>query len=142
LTTQTGSSALALPETFQRPLDVQLSEENDRFVLRANLFGVPQDKINLSIDDGFLNLSAVRQHSTKDQQSSLFFSETLSRSFPLPAGVKENQIAANWRDGQLEVIVPKPVERQQAAGKKIAISGTSQERASQAQNLQQQSLPA
>lgn len=129
-----GTSALALPQTFQRPLDVQLSEENDRFVLRASLSGVPQvclfsfscsrvlcsfpfqDKVNLSIDNGSLNLSAVRQHTAQDQQSSFSFSETLSRSFPLPAGVNEDQIQANWRDGQLEVIVPKPAERQQQAG--------------------------
>jgi len=142
------SSALSLPETFQRPLEVQLSEENDRFVLRADLAGVPQEKINLSIDEGFLNLSAVRQHTAKDQQSSFSFSETLSRSFPLPTGVREDQIQANWRDGQLEVVVPKPAERQQqAAGKKIPISGTaaSQEKMQQApisQNMQQQSLSA
>jgi HSP20 family protein len=149
LTTQRGGGLSALiPEAFQQPLDVQLSEENDRFVIRANLAGVPQDKINLSIDEGYLNLDASRQHTAKDQQSSFSFVETLSRSFPLPAGVNENQVQANWRDGQLEVVVPKPAaEKQQLGGRKIAISGTSaaQEKLQQApisQTMQQQSLQA
>jgi len=145
--TQTGVSALSLPEVFQRPLDVDLADENDRLVLRAQLFGVPQDKINLSIDDGYLNLTAQRQHSARDQQSSLNFSETLRRSIQLPEGVNESQIQANFRDGQLEVVVPKPAQEQQSAtARRIPISGTaaSKEKLQQApisEPQQQQGVP-
>jgi HSP20 family protein len=121
--TQTGVTALSLPEDFQRPLDVDLNDENDRLVLRAQLYGVPQDKIDLSIDDGVLNLTAQRQHTARDQQSSLNFSETLRRSIPLPQGVDESKIQANFRDGQLEVVVPKPA-LESANARRIPISGT------------------
>jgi HSP20 family protein len=126
---------------------VELADENDRLVLRAQLLGVPQDKINLSIDDGYLNLTAQRQHSARDQQSSLNFSETLRRSIQLPVGVNESQIQANFRDGQLEVVVPKPAQEQQSAtARRIPISGTaaSKEKLQQApisEPQQQQGVP-
>ncbi len=115
-----ATKQLTLPEQFQKALSMHVRDEDSRIVLKADLHGVPQDQIDLSFDDGCLRLKATRQHEHKDGQSALRYHESLNRVVPLPKGVDESQISASYRDGVLEVVVPKP---ETARRKRIQISG-------------------
>lgn len=89
-------------------------------VLRAELPGVDPDKdVEITIDDGYLNIRAERQekeeHKDKDRFRSEFRYGSFSRSILLPEGVKEEDIKASYTDGVLEVRTPLP---ETAAGPK------------------------
>jgi HSP20 family protein len=103
-----SASSLSLPDSFTKPLDMSVKDEDARLVVTADLHGVPQDKIDLSIENGLLRLAATRLHEHKDGQSALRYQESLQRAVALPKGVDESQITATYQDGVLQVVVPKP----------------------------------
>jgi HSP20 family molecular chaperone IbpA len=139
MTTQQGGGLLSLPQQFQQPLDVQVRDEDQRLVISASLQGVPHDKIDLSVENGFLTLSAQRAHQARDGQSAINFAESINRAILLPNGVDESQINANFKEnGVLEVVVPKPSEARQQRQRINISTGPIQPIS---ESLQQQGLP-
>jgi len=116
------SPVSTLPVTFSKPLDMRVKDEDARLVVTADLHGVPQDKIDLSIENGLLRLAATRLHEHKDEHSAMRYQEMLQRAVALPSGVDESQITATYNEGVLEVIVPKP---ESARRKRVTISSKS-----------------
>jgi HSP20 family protein len=94
---------------------VDVWEKDNELVLSFDLPGIPEDKITVELDDNVLTVSGERER-TQEHSSDRFYRferryGTFSRSVTLPAGVTENDIAANCKDGVLEVRVPKPEEQ-------------------------------
>jgi HSP20 family protein len=94
---------------------VDVWETDDELVLAFDLPGIPEDKITVELDDNILTVSGERER-TQEHSSDRFYRferryGTFSRSMTLPAGVTESDIAANYKDGVLEVRVPKPEEQ-------------------------------
>jgi HSP20 family protein len=101
-------------------------ETEDALVYAFDLPGIPQDKISLEVEDGALTLTAERERSMEVSDESFHRSERrygiFSRTVGLPQGVSEDAIAASYKDGVLEIRVPKP---EQAKPKKIEIGSES-----------------
>jgi HSP20 family protein len=97
-------------------------ETENEVVYAFDLPGVQQDKISVEVEDGALTLTAEREQSKEISQENVHRFErrygTFARSVGLPQGVSEDDIKASYRDGVLEIRVPKP---QQAKPKKIEI---------------------
>ncbi len=94
---------------------VDVWETDNELVLSFDLPGIPEDKIAVELDDNVLTVSGERER-TQEHSSERFYRferrfGTFSRSVTLPAGVTESDITANYRDGVLEVRVPKPEEQ-------------------------------
>jgi HSP20 family protein len=94
---------------------VDVWETESEVVLSFDLPGIPEDKIAVELDDNVLTVSGERER-TQEHSSERFYRferrhGTFSRSVTLPAGVTENDIAANYKDGVLEIRVPKPEEQ-------------------------------
>jgi HSP20 family protein len=94
---------------------VDVWESDDELVLSFDLPGIPEEKIAVELDDNVLTVSGERER-TQEHSSERFYRferrfGTFSRSVTLPAGVSESDIAANYKDGVLEVRVPKPEEQ-------------------------------
>jgi HSP20 family protein len=115
------SSSMATPGVWFPPVDIL--ESRDSYLIRAELPGMKREDFNLEIHDGSLTLSGERkfdevangvEYHRVERASGKF-----SRSFYLPQTVKTDAIKATYRDGILEIHVPKADE---AKPKQIAIS--------------------
>ena len=94
---------------------VDVWETGGEVVLSFDLPGIPEDKIAVELDDNVLTVSGERER-TQEHSSERFYRferryGTFSRSVTLPAGVTDKDISANYKDGVLEVRIPKPEEQ-------------------------------
>jgi HSP20 family protein len=111
--------------SWMPPLDV--SETESHIVLSLDLPGVPQDRIDVEVDDGALTVSGSRDRPTNEGERFYRVERrfgTFSRSVPLPAGIDDRRIQAQYRDGVLEVRIAKP---EQAQPRRIQIGVTGPE---------------
>ena len=95
------------------PIRVEEFVDGKTLVVRAEMPGVDPDKdVKITVEDGYLNISAERQERTEHKDKGRFRSEfrygSFSRSVPLPEGVKEEDIKASYINGVLEVRTPLP----------------------------------
>jgi len=98
-------------------------ETDHELVYAFDLPGVPQDKISVEIEDGMLTVSAERARSGEVSQERYHRFErrfgTFARTVGLPQGITDDAIKAVYKDGVLEIHVPKP---EQVKPKKVEIS--------------------
>jgi HSP20 family protein len=101
---------------------VDIHEEADRIVLRAEIPGVNKDDIEVKVENGMLTLRGEKKQEKQVEAENAYrverFYGTFSRSFVLPTSVDADNIKATYKDGVLEVIAPKAEE---AKPKKIKI---------------------
>ena len=90
---------------------VDIVEEKERFVLRADLPGVNTDDIDISMDKGLLSISGERHQEKSEQAEGLQRVERVTgrfyRRFTLPETVDADAISAKSANGILEVSIPK-----------------------------------
>ena len=94
---------------------VDLYEKDDSFVITAELAGVDKDNISIDLKDGVLTLSGERSDDGEVKEDSYYRRERIygkfHRAFSLPADVNSDKIKAEFKDGVLQIEVPKPEER-------------------------------
>ena len=94
---------------------VDLYEKDESFVITAELAGVDKDKISIDLKDGVLTLSGERSDDSEAKEDSYYRRERtygkFRRAFSLPADVDSEKIKAEFKDGVLQIEVPKPEER-------------------------------
>lgn len=95
---------------------VDILEEKDRFVLRADLPGVSPDAIDISMEKGVLSLSGERLQEKSTDVDGLKRIERVSgkfyRRFTLPESADAENISARSSNGILEVTIPRQPEVQ------------------------------
>ena len=93
---------------------VDIIEEKERFVLRADVPGVRPDDIDVSMDNGILSLSGERLPIARDEETGVQRIERATgrflRRFTLPETANAEAISAKCADGILEVTIPKAPE--------------------------------
>jgi HSP20 family protein len=93
---------------------IEVFERGNDLVVRADLPGLSKDDVKVDIDNGVLAISGERRSEHEEERQGYFRSErsygSFSRSIPLPEGVNEDQVKASFKDGVLEVTMPKPAE--------------------------------
>lgn len=103
---------------------VDMYEEGESLVVKAELPGVSKDDIDVSLDHGDLVLKGERKSEHEAKEENYYRMErsfgTFYRRLPMPEGIKEDQISASFNDGVLEIRAPKPAS-EAASPKKIAI---------------------
>ena len=102
---------------------VDVLENKDSYVIRAELPGMKREDINLEVKDGTLTLTGERKSEKPAEGIEYRHVERVNakfwRSFNLPETVKHDGIEATYKDGVLEVRVPKAEE---VKPRQIAIS--------------------
>src|SRR5437660_11291829 len=102
---------------------MDLVEERDHYVLRADLPGVSEDDVKVELEDNVLTISGERKSEHEQRKEGYYRVErasgAFSRSLTLPEGTDPDSIQANFDKGVLEVRVPKPAEHKP---KRVAIS--------------------
>jgi HSP20 family protein len=95
---------------------VDIVEEKDRFVLKADLPGVGPEDIDVNMEDGVLSLSGERQQEASSDIDGLRRVERASgkfyRRFSLPDTANADEISARSANGILEISIPKAPEIQ------------------------------
>jgi HSP20 family protein len=107
MTTQTQTQTQTSPKTVVYPL-VDVLENQSEFLLVADLPGVAKQALEITVDNGQLELRAE--------------TETLEyrRSFALGDDVDLDAVEAKLERGELEIHLPK---RSEARARKIAVQG-------------------
>lgn len=107
-----GSLLGAVPAataSFIPPVDVR--EEDDRFVVEADLPGVAPADIEITADKGVLTLRGERKAEKRDSRAGYERIERVSgsftRRFTLPDNAQAEQIRARFNHGVLELTIPK-----------------------------------
>ncbi|MBT8066829.1 MAG: Hsp20/alpha crystallin family protein [Gammaproteobacteria bacterium] len=95
---------------------VDIFEEKDRYMLRADVPGVDPNDINVSMDNGILNVSGERRAEDRAENAAAQRLERVSgrffRQFSLPESTDAEAITARCSNGILEVSIPKLPEVQ------------------------------
>ncbi len=90
---------------------VDIIEEKERFVLRADVPGVDPADIEVSMDAGVLAIAGQRAQESRSEDAGLQRMERVSgrffRRFSLPDTADAENIDAQCRNGILEVSIPK-----------------------------------
>lgn len=90
---------------------VDIIEEKERFVLRADVPGVKPDDIDVNMENGMLTVSGSRQDETSEETQGMRRVERVSgkfyRRFSLPDTANAEEISAKSTNGILEVSIPK-----------------------------------
>jgi HSP20 family protein len=93
---------------------VDVLESKDAYLIRAELPGMKKEEINVEVKDGTLALSGERKSEQPAEGVEYRHMERVAakfwRSFTLPETVKQDGIEATYKDGILEVRVPKAEE--------------------------------
>jgi HSP20 family protein len=95
---------------------MDLVEEKDHYVLRADLPGLGEEDVKVELEDNVLTVSGERrsEHEQREEGGAYRIeraSGSFSRSLTLPEGIDPESIQASFDKGVLEVRVPKPEER-------------------------------
>jgi HSP20 family protein len=96
---------------------VDIAEKNGAYLVSAELPGVRKEDIHVGIDGAQVTLEAeVKREKEASQDERVLHSERiygkLSRSFTLPQEVDESKAEAKFRDGVLELTLPKKAAAQ------------------------------
>jgi HSP20 family protein len=106
--------------TWVPPVDV--AETQEQIIVRAEVPGMRQQDIQIEFENGLLTIRGERAIEKIENATWHRVERTygnFSRSFTLPRTVDPEKISANYRDGVLEISVPK---REEAKPKQIRIS--------------------
>ena len=102
---------------------IDLVEEGEQYVLRADLPGLSEDEVKVEVQDNVLTISGERKSEREERKGGYYRVErasgAFSRSLTLPEGVDQDAIQAHFDKGVLEVRVPKPEQRKP---RRVAIS--------------------
>ena len=95
---------------------VDIYEAGDKFMVRTELPGVEKDAVSVSVDDHVLTIKGQKQFVEAKEGEKWKRVETsygeFSRSFTLPEEIDVDSISAAYKNGVLELSIPKVEPRQ------------------------------
>lgn len=93
---------------------VDISENENEFVLHAELPGMNREDIKVSLEDGVLTVFGERKQEEAQEGKKYFHRErtygSFKRAFRLGTDVQADNISASYKDGILTVNLPKAEE--------------------------------
>jgi HSP20 family protein len=91
-----------------------VAEDNDNYYLKADLPGIKKEDVKIYYTKGTLSISGERAKENESKDKKYHRIERsygkYFRSFNLPEQIKEDKIKAEFKDGQLNVTIPKADE--------------------------------
>jgi HSP20 family protein len=118
-------ATLALPETFGWLPAMDVAENAKELTLSAELPGMDQKDVDVSVEDGVLTIKGEKLEERKeDEDKKSYLVErsygTFHRSFALPPIVNGDKVTAEFDKGVLKVHLPKDAEAK-PKGRKVEI---------------------
>ncbi len=107
-----GSSGLSSGAWFP-PVDIY--ETGDKIILKAEIPGVDRNDVSVEVNENVITLRGERKFAKNLREENYHrmerFYGTFQRVFSLPNVVDESAVKASFKDGVLEITVPKIVEK-------------------------------
>ena len=105
--------------------EVDISEDDQGYLLKADLPEMKKDDVRVTVEDGILSVSGERKTEKEDQKRKFHRIErcygTFRRSFTLPEDANGSKVTADFRDGVLKVHLPiMPIAKSKAIEVKVA----------------------
>jgi len=101
---------------------LEMYEKEDKFVVRVEVPGMKKEDIEISVLGDTLTIRGERKAETEVKDEDYYRCELcygrFSRSITLPSAVQTAKVEATYRDGILEIVLPKAPE---AKPKKIQV---------------------
>ena len=111
--------------SFAFPVDV--SENDDSYVVKASLPGIKPEDLDVTVRDNTLTITGEMRAEQENKDERYHLRErrwgSFTRSIALPAGVDANNVQAEYENGILTLTLPKS---QEARPKRISVKGGSQ----------------
>ncbi len=103
---------------------VDIFEEGDNVVVKAELPGIKKEDIDVSMTDNVISISGEKKREEKVERKNYYREErsygSFTRSFRLPAEVQTDKAKASFKEGVLEIRIPKTEEAKKRE-KKVSI---------------------
>jgi HSP20 family protein len=94
---------------------VDIFDKDDAIVIHAELPGVKKEDVAIEVKDNVLTLRGERAESKEIKEDKYYRKErtfgSFHRAFSLPAAINPDTIKATFKDGILEIEIPKPEEQ-------------------------------
>lgn len=110
-------------------MKTDVKETNDGYEVAVDLPGFKKEEINAQLSDGYLVISASKglNKDEKDKEGRYIrrerYSGSMSRSFYVGEGVKEEDIRAKFENGILKLMIPKAAVKEVEQNNYISIEG-------------------
>ncbi|MDH4231783.1 MAG: Hsp20/alpha crystallin family protein [Nitrospirota bacterium] len=105
---------LRMPEMEGVSPNVDIFEEGDNFVVKAEIPGMKKEDIEVNLTDDMITISGEKKKEEKVEKKDYYRVErsygSFSRSFRFPKEVQTDKAKATFKDGILEVNIPKTAE--------------------------------
>ena len=103
-----------------------IKETKDKYIIEMDLPGYSKDNINISLNDGYLSISAKVEKEENDSDEEKYvrkerFYGECSRSFYVGDNIEESDINAEFKNGILKIDVPKKEDKKEKETKYIEI---------------------
>jgi len=96
--------------TNKREMKVDIKENDNNYILEAELPGVDKENIRLEIKDDILTIGVDQNEQFEEERENYIRKErrvcSMSRSFQLP-NVKNEDVSASFKNGILTITLPK-----------------------------------
>lgn len=104
---------------------IDVSEDDEQYLVRAELPGVNKDDISITLEDGVLHISGETKREQEEKQGGRVIRQERHygkyvRSLRLADAVDEQKVKAKYKDGVLELVLPKS---ESVKPKQIAVEG-------------------
>src|SRR5512134_1228598 len=118
----------AMPAETELTMKIDVNEDDKGFTVKADIPGVKKEDIQVDVDEDRVSLRAeVRKETDSEKEAKkgekVVYSERsygmVSRSFSLPAAVDAKGAKAEYKDGVLNLVLPK---KSNGSAKRITIS--------------------
>ncbi len=101
---QSGNAGDFLPH-------LEIREDENSFILHLDAPGLERKDLDISVTGNMITIKGERKAEERKKEKGYFYSErrygSFQRSLELPTEVDAEKIEANYKDGVLEVVVPK-----------------------------------
>jgi len=115
-----------LPSRLTSTPFVNISEREEDYLVSLAAPGLKKDDFKINVEGSMLTISSEKEESTEEIEEKFTRKEysysSFERSFTLPDEVNKDKIDAQYKDGVLEILLPKKEEaRKLGISKKIKV---------------------
>ena len=99
-------------------MKTDIKEKKDKYIIEMDLPGYEKENINLSLKDGYLEVTAEVNKEDENEEKDKFVHKEryyghCSRSFYVGEQIKEEDVNAEFKNGILKICIPKKEERKE-----------------------------
>ena len=104
-------------------MKTDIKEKKDKYLIDIDLPGYKKENIKISIEEGYLTIHAKTDSQNEEKEEGKFVRKEryvgeCSRSFYVGEAVKEGDIKASFRNGTLQLEIPKKEEKRELPEKR------------------------